>query len=165
MPEDPASPPDLQTVREAMAARFGEALLEAKVSLGELSLRIARDELRSALEFLKTGLGFDTLEDVIGLDNSASAPADGKRFSVLYQLRRAPGPLRLRLAVDAAETETVASAVPVFKSADWGEREIYDLLGIRFDGHPDLRRIYMSEDFAGHPLRKDFPLAGDTDGV
>jgi len=165
MPEDPASSPDLLAVREAMSARFGAALLDTKLSLGELSLKVARDELRPALEFLKTGLGFDALEDVIGLDNSASAPAGGKRFSVIYQLRRAPSPLRLRLGVDAAETENIASAVPVFKSADWGEREIYDMLGIRFDGHPHLRRIYMSEDFVGHPLRKDFPLVGDTDGV
>jgi len=165
MPEDLASRRELKAVQEAMAARFGPAVIETAFKLGELTFKIAKDELRPALEFLKSRLGLDTLDDIIGLDNSRSVPAGGKRFSVLYQLRRAPGPLRLRLAVDLAEDETVASAVPVFTSADWGEREIYDMLGIRFDGHPGLRRIYLSEDFAGHPLRKDFPLAGDDDGV
>jgi NADH-quinone oxidoreductase subunit C len=165
MPEDLASRPEMKAVQEAVALRFGPALIETAFQGDELTLKIARDELQPALEFLKSRLGFNTLDDVIGLDNSRSAPAGGKRFSVLYQLRRAPGPVRVRLAVDLAEDETVASAVPVFTSADWSEREIYDLLGIRFDGHPDLRRIYMSEDFAGHPLRKDFPLAGDDDGV
>ncbi len=165
MSEDLASRPELKAVQEAMAFRFGPALIETAFQRGELTLKIAKDELRPALEFLKSRLGFDTLDDVIGLDNSRSSPAAGKRFSVLYQLRRAPGPERVRIAVDAAEDETVASAVPVFRSADWSEREIYDMLGIRFDGHPDLRRIYMSEDFTGYPLRKDFPLAGDDDGV
>ncbi len=165
MPADLASFPDLKAVQEALAVRFGPAIFETAFQLGELSLKIARDELLPALEFLKSRLGFDILDDIIGLDNSRSTPASGKRFSVLYQLRRSPGPLRLRLAVELAEDETVASAVPVHRSADWCEREIYDMLGIRFDGHPDLRRIYMSEDFAGFPLRKDFPLAGDDDGV
>ena len=165
MPEDLASFPDLKDVQEALASRFGPALAGSAFRLGELSLKLAKEELRPALEFLKFELGFETLDDIIGLDNSASAPAGGARFSVLYQLRRAPGPLRLRLSVDLAENETVASAVPVYRSADWAEREIFDLLGIRFDGHPDLRRIYLPEDFTGFPLRKDFPLAGDTDGV
>jgi NADH-quinone oxidoreductase subunit C len=165
MPEDLASSPDLKAVQEALAVRFGPAVFETAFKLGELSLKIARPELRPALEFLKSRLGFDLLEDIIGLDNFRSAPAGGKRFSLLYQLRRATDSLRIRIAVDAAEDETVESAVPVHKSADWAEREIYDLLGIRFDGHPDLRRIYLPEDFTGFPLRKDFPLAGDTDGV
>ncbi len=164
MPEDHVSPPELDAIREALAARFGPAIIETAFRLGEFSVRIGRDDLRPVLEFLKTGLGIETLDDIIGLDNSVSAPA-AKRFSVIYQLRRGPGPLRLRVAVDVAENETVPSAVPLFRSADWGEREIYDMFGIGFDGHPDLRRIYMSEDFAGHPLRKDFPLAGGTDGV
>ncbi len=164
MREDHASPPELEQVREALAVRFGPVIIETAFRMGEFSVRIGRHDLRPVLEFLKTGLGFEILDDIIGLDNSASAPA-GQRFSVLYQLRRGPGPLRLRVAVDVAEDEDVPSAVPLFRSADWGEREIYDMLGIRFDGHPDLRRIYMSEDFAGHPLRKDFPLAGGTDGV
>jgi NADH-quinone oxidoreductase subunit C len=165
MPEDLASFPDLEAVHEALAARFGATIGEATLRLGELSLKIAKDDLRRVLEFSKSRLGFDALDDVIGLDNLRSAPAGGKRFTVLYQLRCTPGPLRLRIAVDVAEDETVDSAVPVYRSADWCEREIYDMLGIRFEGHPDLRRIYMSEDFAGYPLRKDFPLAGDSDGV
>jgi NADH-quinone oxidoreductase subunit C len=165
MPADLASFPELKAVVDALAVRFGPAIFETAFQLGELCLKIAKDELLPALEFLKSRLGFGTLDDIIGLDNSRSAPAGGKRFSVLYQLRRSPGPLRLRVAVDVAEDESVASAVPVHRSADWCEREIFDMLGVRFDGHPDLRRIYLSEDFAGFPLRKDFPLAGDDDGV
>ncbi len=165
MSEDLASHPQLEPVRDAVAARFGPALTGAVFRRGELTLRLAKDELRSALEFLKSELGFDTLEDIVGLDSSGPAPTGPRRFSVLYLLRRAPGPLRLRVEVEAAEDESLPSAVPVFRSANWAEREIFDMFGVRFEGHPDLRRIYLDEDFKGYPLRKDFPLAGNDDGV
>jgi NADH-quinone oxidoreductase subunit C len=165
VPEDLASFPDLKAVYEAVADRFGEAVIETSFEKRELSLRIVKDGLRPVLEFLRSELGFATLEDVIGLDNLRSPASGGKRFSVVYQLRRQADCLRLRFTVDVAEDDTVESLTPIFKSADWGEREIYDMLGIRFEGHPDLRRIYMPEDFAGYPLRKDFPLAGEKDGV
>jgi NADH:ubiquinone oxidoreductase subunit C len=113
MPEELASFPDLKAVQEALTVRFGAAVAETTFKMGELSLKVVKDDLRRVLEFLKSRLGFDTLEDVIGLDNSRSAAAGGKRFSVLYQLRRAADSLRLRVVVDVAEDETIESVVPV----------------------------------------------------
>ena len=69
------------------------------------------------------------------------------------------------MAVDVGEGESLASAVPLYRSADWAEREAFDMFGVRFEGHPDLRRIYMPDEFEGHPLRKDFPLAGRNGGA
>jgi len=98
-------------------------------------------------------------------DHPAPLGEGRKRFSVLYQLYRFPGFQRVRLAVDLDDGETVDSIVPLFRSADWAEREIFDMFGVDFAGHPDLRRVYLPEEFDGHPLRKDFPLGGKTGGV
>ena len=97
---------------------------------------------------------------MIGLDHPGT-PAEGRaRFSVLYQLYKFPAPLRLRLVVDVAEGGEVDSIVSIHPAADWAEREIFDMFGIAFAGHPDLRRVYLDAGFEGHPLRKDFPLQG-----
>jgi NADH-quinone oxidoreductase subunit C len=91
--------------------------------------------------------------------------APEKRFTVLYLLYRFPEGCRIRIAVDLDEGEAVDSAVPIYRAADWAEREIFDMFGVVFTGHPDLRRVYMPDEFDGHPLRKDFPLEGKTGGV
>ena len=78
---------------------------------------------------------------------------------------RFPDAVLARIAADAGEGGRLPSAAGVFRSAEWAEREAYDMFGVLFDGHPDLRRIYLSDDFEGHPLRKDFPLSGSTDGA
>jgi NADH-quinone oxidoreductase subunit C len=88
-----------------------------------------------------------------------------KRFSVLYLLYRFPEACRIRIALDLDEAEPVESIVPIYRAADWAEREIFDMFGIVFNGHPDLRRIYLPDEFEGFPLRKDFPLEGKTGGV
>jgi NADH:ubiquinone oxidoreductase subunit C len=95
------------------------------------------------------------------LDHPSPLGEGRKRFSVLYQLYRFPGFQRVRLVVDLDEGEPVDSIVPLYRAADWAEREIFDMFGIPFAGHPDLRRIYMPDEFVGHPLRKDFPLEGN----
>ena len=97
------------------------------------------------------------------LDHPAPLGEGRKRFSVLYQLYRFPGFQRVRVVVDLGEGEAVDSIVPLYRSADWAEREIFDMFGIPFAGHQDLRRIYMSDEFVGHPLRKDFPLEGNEE--
>ncbi|MGZ5495774.1 MAG: NADH-quinone oxidoreductase subunit C, partial [Candidatus Aminicenantales bacterium] len=84
---------------------------------------------------------------------------------VVYRLFKFPGAVRARLAVEVGDGESLPSAVPVYRAADWAEREAFDMFGIPFEGHPDLRRIYLPDDFEGHPLRKDFPLAGRTGGL
>jgi NADH-quinone oxidoreductase subunit C len=165
MPEDPADRPELRELLAALAGRFAGAVLASVVDEGELSVRLSKDALASALRFLKEEAGFNALEDVAAFDNLGAAGEGGQRFTVVYRLGKFPGALRVRLAVDVGESESLASAVPVYRSADWAEREAFDLFGVRFEGHPDLRRIYMPDDFEGHPLRKDFPLAGRTGGA
>jgi len=162
MPDPAASAPDERQVLEALTGRFPGAVLSSAFERDELSVRLETTALQAALRFLKDELRFNALDDIIVLDNLRAA-GGGKRFSVLYQLYRFPGSTRIRLAVDIGEDEALDSAVPVFPSADWAEREAFDMFGIRFEGHPGLRRIFLPDAFEGHPLRKDFPLEG-TDG-
>ncbi len=160
MPDDRTEHPELWALAEALRERFGDAAGTAAVDKGELSVPVAAADLVAAVEFLKTAHGFNALDDLVGLDRHP-APGEGrKRFAVLYQLYRVPGRLRVRLVVEAGEGEAMPTIVPLFRSADWAEREIFDMFGIVFAGRPDLRRVYLPEDFAGHPLRKDFPLKG-----
>jgi NADH-quinone oxidoreductase subunit C len=162
MPDGQTDFPALDEVREALASRFGDAVLEVTFPKGELAVRLAKDSLVAAASFLKSERGFNALNDMIGLD-SGPTPAPGrKRFSVLYQLYSFAARLRVRLVVDAGEDEPLPSIVAIYKSADWAEREIFDMFGIRFEGHPGLRRIYLDPEFEGHPLRKDFPLRGKS---
>jgi len=164
MPEDAADRTGLDGVLEALTGRFPGAVLAGAFERNELSVRLAKESLASVLRFLKDEAGFNALEDIAVFDNLGAAGGDG-RFTVVYRLCRFPGALRLRLAADVAEGASLPSAVPVYRSADWAEREAFDMFGVLFDGHPDLRRIYMPDDFEGHPLRKDFPLAGRNGGA
>jgi NADH-quinone oxidoreductase subunit C len=154
----------LQDVSNALRGRFGDAFLGASPAQDGLIVRLDASVLRAALLFLKEEQGFNALLDIIALDRLKTAPA-GPRFEILYQLYRFPGGQRLRLSVEAAEGRDIDSAQPVYKSADWAEREAYDMFGILFAGHPDLRRIYLPDDFEGFPLRKDFPLEGTKRGL
>jgi NADH-quinone oxidoreductase subunit C len=150
----------LAEVVEALQARFGDSIAGTAFEKRELSVTIRPGALVAVLGFLRTGLGFNVLDDLIGLDRFPP-PGDGrKRFSILYQLYQFPGRLRVRIVIDIGENETVPSVTSVYRSADWAEREAFDMFGIVFSGHPDLRRIYLPEEFVGHPLRKDFPLEG-----
>jgi NADH-quinone oxidoreductase subunit C len=165
MPEPAADRPDFRRALDALAGRFPGAVLSSGVEKGESAVRLRKDDLEAVLRFLKDELGFNVLEDIIVLDKVRTAVEGEKRFNVLYQLYRHPGSDRIRLVVDVGENEALASAVPVYLSADWAEREAFDMFGVRFQGHPGLRRIYMPDDFEGHPLRKDFPLAGRDGGL
>jgi NADH-quinone oxidoreductase subunit C len=169
MPAASADDRRLQDVAEALRGRLGEAVLETHLRPDGLMVKLRPARLREALAFLKENQGFNALLDIIALDNLKSGPAGpgsaGPRFEVLYQLYRFPEGLRLRLSVEAAEGQEIDSAQPVYKSADWAEREAYDMFGIRFAGHPDLRRIYLPDDFEGFPLRKDLPLEGTKRGL
>ena len=108
-------------------------------------------------EILKEKFGFNYLADMTGIDYYT----DELRFGVAYNIVNLDNKKRLRIVVKVGEHEpTVLTAVKVWQAANWYEREIWDMFGIRFQGHPDLRRIYMPEDFEYHPLRKEFPLIG-----
>jgi NADH-quinone oxidoreductase subunit C len=160
MTDGPTDRPALDEALAALTARAGDAVLGTAFAKGELTVRLRPDAVIAAVAFLKAERGFTALNDMIGLDNGP-APAEGrKRFTVLYQLYNREARLRIRLAADVAEGEPLASIVGVHKAADWAEREIFDMFGVVFEGHPDLRRVYLDPEFEGHPLRKDFPLRG-----
>ena len=147
--------PIVQTLRE-----WDErAIAEVVEFRGELTLVIPRELLRQAAEYLQAepGLRFDFLSDISAVDRFPIEP----RFEVNYHLLSIPLRQTVRLRVWAPGSDPVVpTVVPVWPTANWHEREIFDLFGIRFEGHPDLRRILMPDDWEGYPLRKDYPVEG-----
>jgi len=138
-------------------AKFGDLVAEPAEFRGEMTLKIADPEkIFDVCTFAKS-IGFDYLVDVTSIDNYGDDP----RWTVIYHLRAIGNGAEIRLKTDVSEEKSqLPSVLPVWRTANWHEREIYDLMGIRFSGHPDLRRILMWEGYPYHPLRKDFPLAG-----
>ena len=146
-------------------AKFGDLVSEPTEFRGEISLKIAdAEKIFDVCRFAKS-IGFDYLVDICSVDNYGEDP----RWTVVYHLRVIGSGIEIRLKTDVSEEKSeLPSVLPVWRTANWHEREIYDLMGIRFSGHPDLRRILMWEGYPYHPLRKDFPLAGkptDLPGV
>ena len=129
----------------------------AKFDRCELTLEIAPAGIAKVCAFLKRDHSFVRLSSVTAVDRYPSEP----RFEVVYHLHSVEGNQRVRLKCRVpGENPEIESVVPVWRSANWYEREIFDLFGIRFVGHPDLRRSMMPEDWEGHPLRKDYPVTG-----
>ncbi len=125
---------------------------------GEVTVVVPRESIVDACRFLKHEHGFDLLADLCGCDRG---PEDDPRFEVNYHLFSTKHYNRLRLKVLLSEDDAhVHTVTHIWRTADWHERETYDLLGVIFDGHPDLRRILLPSDFDGHALRKDYPLRG-----
>lgn len=147
---------------EKARAAVGEGV-RAEVSGGDLVFVVAPELLVPLARFLKEEEGFHMLTDIGGVDY-LRIPRSEPRFEVVYVLtdvRDLARPRRVRIRVQVPEDDPrVPSLVPLWSGANWPEREIYDLFGIVFEGHPDLRRILMPEDWKGHPLRKDYPLYG-----
>ena len=126
--------------------------------LGELSIEINRDDVLKIIKFLRDDVNcqFLTLLDVCGVDY----PEDDERFEIVYHMLSMTHNNRIRIKLRTDEDTPVASVTSLFSSANWWEREIWDLFGVAFIDHPDLRRILTDYGFEGHPLRKDFPLTG-----
>jgi NADH-quinone oxidoreductase subunit C len=145
----------------ALRAEFGDAVERALVSCGDTIVYVSRDRSHDVLAWLKDspGQAFDYLTDVTAVDYR-----DPERpLEVVYQLRalRRRADLRVKVALDKRGPLEVRSVVDLWRGADWLEREVYDMFGVTFVGHPDLRRILMWDTYAeGYPLRKDFPLRG-----
>lgn len=140
-----------------IAEKFPRTIGGEKEFRGEKSLGIAAAALRDVCLFARDGLGFDYLVDISSVDHFGDEP----RFEVVYELYSMRDGVHLRLKITVSEDECVAPTVSdIWPTADWHEREIFDMMGIRFAGHPDLRRILMWEGYPYHPLRKDFPLEG-----
>ncbi|MBB3143881.1 NADH-quinone oxidoreductase subunit C [Phyllobacterium trifolii] len=138
--------------------KAGFSLKSVELAYGELTVEVEVSELIATLTFLRDDAQcqFISLIDISGVDY----PSRAARFDVVYHLLSPRQNLRIRVKVATDEDTPVPSATPVYLGADWYERETYDLYGVLFSGHPDLRRILTDYGFEGHPLRKDFPLTG-----
>lgn len=143
---------------EKIKAKNAAWVAEVKDALGEVTVTVPREAVIEVATFLKTEQGFDMLADLCGAD---LGPEEDPRFEVNYHLLGTKHHQRLRLKVLLSEDEpNVETVSNIWKTANWHERETYDLVGIIFDNHPDLRRILLPSDFDGHALRKDYPLRG-----
>lgn len=141
----------------ACAVAPAASAVAGEYTRGQAVVMVPRDGVIAALAALRDdpALRLDVLVDITAVDYLGRTP----RFEVVYQLRSQPHGHRLRVKAGVPDDDpTIASAVALWASANWAEREVFDLFGIRFTGHPDLRRILMYESFEGHPLRKDYPL-------
>jgi NADH-quinone oxidoreductase subunit C len=149
----------------SIKAKFGDLISEPTEFRGEISLGISDANQIAAICGFAKSIGFNYLVDVSSLDNYGEDP----RWTVVYHLRTMLAGVEICLKTSVSEEKSeLPSVVGVWRTANWHEREIYDMMGIRFCGHPDLRRILMWEGYPYYPLRKDFPLAGkpsDLPGV
>jgi len=145
-------------------SRDWDAVVDAKDFAGEITLVVRREKIVDVCNSFKRE-GFSYLVDLSGVDYSKYPGHAGSRFGVAYTLYSFDENKRVRLRVFTDENTAIPSVTSVWKTANWHERETFDMLGIRFDGHPNLERILMWEGFNGHPLRKDFPLRGIDTGA
>jgi NADH-quinone oxidoreductase subunit C len=148
----------LDTLGKTVADALGPAVTGHALSYGELTVTARASDIVSVLRFLRDDARclFWGLIDITAVD----WPSRERRFDVVYHLLSPKHNARIRIKIETDEAAPVASSIAVFPSADWYEREIYDLYGVVFTGHPDMRRILTDYGFEGHPLRKDFPLTG-----
>lgn len=151
---------DLNETAESLRERFPEAVLGSNVFRGETTLIIRREDIREFCQCLKSEFGFSFLVDITAVDYLGIKP---RRYELVYHVHRFGADfdenLRLRLKVEVPENDLgVDSVTPVWGGANWLEREVYDMFGIQFRGHPDPRRILMPDDYEPFPLRKDFDV-------
>ncbi|MCB1410831.1 MAG: NADH-quinone oxidoreductase subunit C [Rhodobacter sp.] len=148
----------LQELGAYISVKQPDAVLDARVAFGELTLTVTAASLPALVRFLKTDetCKFSSLVDITAVDH----PERRARFDVVYHLLSMYRNQRIRLKAAVREDEMVPSIVTEHPSANWFEREVFDMFGILFSGHPDLRRILTDYGFRGHPLRKDFPTTG-----
>ena len=138
--------------------KFTASILAVRHFRGEVTVTVPKQELLQICQYLYSNpdLEYHWLTDLCGLDFFPQRP----RFEVVYLLTSVKNNERLRLKAKVGEQELISSVESIWKAANWLEREVYDLFGIPFENHPDLRRILLWDDFEGHPLRKDFPVEG-----
>ncbi len=154
---DASEHPWVRSIRAALP----ETVVSAKQFAGQVTVVVAREQIARVARFLKDTEDFKYCVDVTAVDWKNRTP----RFDVVYHFYSFSKNGRIRLKCGVAEGEGVPSIASVFLAANWSERETWDMFGIRFSGHPDLRRILTWEGFHGHPLRKDFPLEGIDTGA
>jgi NADH-quinone oxidoreductase subunit C len=137
---------------EALQARFGDEVLDVVQFRGEWTALLTRNSMREAALYCRDQLGYNYSSDVSCTDWLDRDP----RFDVVYHIAIVPDTVRFRLKVQTRDGEPVPSLISVWPGTNWGEREVWDLFGVEFAGHPDLRRFLMPEGWIGHPLRKDY---------
>ena len=152
---------DLEELKEHIEGKLGDSLVSAQIAFDELTLTVSTSAIVSVLKFLRDDrlCRFIQLIDLCGVDY----PERGKRFDVVYHLLSLHNNTRIRVKAAVGDGENIATAIDVYPCADWFEREAFDMYGIQFEGHPDLRRILTDYGFEGYPLRKDFPLTGHVE--
>ena len=149
---------DLTSFQNNLNDTLRDSVLSIKEEYGHIIFDILPNAIVDVVTFLKSkkGLSFTTLIDITAID----FPAKEKRFQLIYHFLSMTENKRCKIITSVSDQETVSSVTPVFECANWFEREIFDLFGITFSSHPDLRRILTDYGFEGHPLRKDFPTTG-----
>lgn len=161
---DPATPEWEDSSEDPLVAALnethGDAVESARTLTGDLTLQIRREAIAEVAESLKADHGYTYLVDLCGADY----PDDELRFEVVYYLHRFEDNRRVRLKVRTDEATEVPTVAGVWRAANWPEREVYDMYGVRFADHPDMTRILLWEGFNGYPLRKDFPVEGIDTG-
>lgn len=145
-------------LKDHIEAQLGEAVNNIDLAFGEMTVHARRAEVLNVLAFLRDDpiCKFGQLIDICGVDY----PARERRFEVVYHMLSLINNIRIRIKVTTDEDTPVLSATGLFPNADWYEREAFDMYGIAFENHPDLRRLLTDYGFEGYPLRKDFPLSG-----
>lgn len=148
----------IEAVVANLKGKFAASVVEVAEFRGETTVVVKKEEIVAICQYLKVNEGFNFLSDLCGVDYLGKKD---DRFMVVYNIYNITTHERLRLKVAVAEKDaTVDSVTPVWGTAGWHERECWDLLGISFNNHSDLRRILMPADWVGHPLRKDYPVQG-----
>jgi NADH-quinone oxidoreductase subunit C len=146
-----------QEALESLSSSFSEKIHNKTEFRGEITCTISANDLREIAKFCRNELSFDYLIDITSIDNFGEEP----RFEIVYHLYSMPHASHLRLKLKVPEEAGAVDTVShIWPTANWHEREIYDMMGIKFNGHPDLRRILMWDGYPFFPLRKDFPLEG-----
>jgi NADH-quinone oxidoreductase subunit C len=141
----------------SIAKRFGDKIKDKTEFRGETTYSISPDDLREIMKICRDELAFDYLIDITSVDNFGQEP----RFEIVYELYSMKHAVHLRLKLHVSEDVGAVDTISdIWPTADWHEREIYDMMGLKFNGHPDLRRILMWDGYPYFPLRKEFPLEG-----
>ena len=145
-------------IEKLINSELSSKILSSKIEFNELILKISHNEILEVIQFLKFDdrLKFRQLIDIAAIDY----PNEEKRFEIVYLLLSIENNSRIKLSTNFDTNEKISSITKIFPSANWMEREVFDMYGVKFINHPDLRRILTDYNFKGHPLRKDFPLTG-----
>ena len=149
---------DIRKIEKLINSQYSSKIYESSIQNDELIILINENDLLEVIQFLKSDINckFKQLVDIVGVDY----PDNEKRFELVYLLLSHEHNIRIKILIKFQLNQNISSITKIFPSANWMEREVFDMYGIKFKNHPDLRRILTDYGFKGHPLRKDFPLTG-----